>query len=54
MKSLLTSARLVQNHANTLMNDYKAGPALQLIEQVVDDAKAHAAKSSEPRPDAWR
>jgi hypothetical protein len=36
------------------MGQYKAGPALQLIEQVVNDAKAHAAKSSDPRPDAWR
>jgi hypothetical protein len=44
----------VQKHANDLMDSYKAGPALLLIEQVVDDAKAYAAKSSEPRPDAWR
>ncbi|GFZ46816.1 hypothetical protein JCM24511_04036 [Saitozyma sp. JCM 24511] len=52
--SSISMRTIIMNHANTLMNDYKAGPALQLIEQVVDDAKAHAAKSSEPRPDAWR
>ena len=40
--------------AQDLMEQYRAAPALQLLDDVVADAKAHAKAGGGPRPDAWR
>ncbi|EIW65891.1 hypothetical protein TREMEDRAFT_65976 [Tremella mesenterica DSM 1558] len=44
----------IENAAKSLLEDYRAAPALQLLDEVVDDAKMHKASGGGSRSDAWR
>lgn len=43
-----------QEQKDEVFKTYNVAEALRMIDEVVNDAKAHAAKNQGPRPDAWR